>query len=238
MHKTRDEKILAAMKKLAVEQYGVTFIWKDESPLMKVLYVVSFMWIWNREFMTNYTTTVGNRVYWGTNKREGENQAYRMLRTLAHELRHIVRKNHDGHASYTYDYMSPQLFGIIALLFVFGAGVGLLFFSGVISPWTLVGALGLAFLGPWPSEGRTRIEVEGYTMTHAVDIWSGHPVDKPHDFIVENLTTMKYYKPCWDRAQLVQDLQAGIDVIKSGDYEKQSTLALQIKTIIKTGGEL
>lgn len=139
---------LEKVTKLGEEKYGLQVKFKDESPFMKLLGKILFF---NPKFMTNYTTTIGNTVYFANRKWLEENQES-AAHVLAHELVHIRDSNEAGSFIFSYTYLFPQCLALLSLLAIFS------------SWWWL---LCLAFLAPLPSPFRAYWELRGYAITDA-----------------------------------------------------------------------
>lgn len=144
-----------AMERLAVAD-GMKIIKKEKSPLMWIAYYVTFMFLWNRTFMTSYTTTGLGKI-WMPERFIGTDTGWR---TLAHELVHRRSAKRMGTVMHAIAYMWPQ---VVAPLGLFGL-FGLLY-----SPLYGLLAVLLVFLPPLiPAIGRVREEVPAYAMSTAV----------------------------------------------------------------------
>lgn len=134
---------------LGKKKFGLEVKFKDESVFMKSLGVVLFF---NPRFMTRYSTTVGNVVYFPSRSwlNDNKNSA---ARVLAHELVHISDATDAGSVLFSYAYLTPQVFALLSLL------------AFVHSPWWL---LCMLFLAPIPAPMRTYWELRGYAITDAV----------------------------------------------------------------------
>lgn len=119
---------------------------KDESVFMKLLGKLVFF---NKGFMTTYTTTIGNTISFPSRKFVEEKPESALI-VVAHEYRH-TRDNKRLSILYPLLYLSPQILALLTILFV------------VLFGWW--GLVGMAFLLPIPSCGRTVLEVHGYTMS-------------------------------------------------------------------------
>lgn len=139
---------LEKVTKLGKEKYGLQVKFKDESLFMKLLGKILFF---NPRFMTNYTTTVGNTVYFANRRWLQENEES-AAHVLAHELVHIGDSREAGPFLFSYTYLFPQCLAILSLLAIFS------------SLWWLPC---LVFLSPLPSPTRTYWELRGYAVTDA-----------------------------------------------------------------------
>lgn len=139
--------------KKSLERYYVFKIrYKNESSFMKILSVI--VWLFNRKFMTNYITTIGNTIYFPSKKFVEDNDAAAM-NVLAHEIVHIEQAEKYGRIPFSFLYLFPQvlaLFSAFAILAIFW--LPMLWFLAF-----------LVFIAPMPAPWRAKFEFEGYTMT-------------------------------------------------------------------------
>jgi len=156
---------------------------KSSSFLMKAIYYVSFMWIWQRKFMTDYTTTIGYKVYaadwmvdqkaWGT--------LYGIMR---HEFVHMLQKRKWGNL-FTLGYLFPQIFALLAFGSISAIWLG---------PWGLMPLVFILALLPFPSPFRSKWEAEGYTQTILVSYERRGAIDnRMIDRIKKHFTGPDYY---------------------------------------------
>jgi hypothetical protein len=122
--------------------------YKDESTLMKLIGYILFF---NKNFMTSFTTTLGQTVYFPNRERVEQSEVHYMA-TLAHEYVHAS----DAKA------ITSVLFGILYLMPLTLAPLMLLF---LFVHWGLALALFLLCLAPLPAYFRKRYELRGYTMS-------------------------------------------------------------------------
>lgn len=116
---------------------------KKESNLMRLLSAVLFF---NKEFMTNYVTTLYPRVY--VPEIPWKKPLTSQINVLAHEYVHLKDRKKLGWL-FNILYLSPQLFALLAL----GAF------------WNIWWLAALLFLLPLPSPGRAWLEFRAYKMT-------------------------------------------------------------------------
>ena len=140
---------------------GFKLIYKKTSPLMWAVYLLSFMWIWNRRFMTDFYTTIGYKVYIPEEPGKPLNWDG-VYRTLRHEFIHMLQRERYG-IWFGLSYVFPQVLAVLALPAFLAIWLG---------PWWLLFLSSLIALGPWPAPWRKRWEVEGYTQTMLVDFES------------------------------------------------------------------
>lgn len=132
--------------------YAIKVKYKTESMLMKVIAVI--LWIFNRKFMTDYVTTIGNTVYF-PNKEYIEKNPKAAMAVLAHEVVHIDQADRYGSFLFSVMYLFPQILAVLALLAIFAVvWLPMLWFLAF-----------LVFLAPFPAPWRAKFEFEGYTMS-------------------------------------------------------------------------
>lgn len=148
------------------------------------------------------TTTFIYPNVWFQSREEYESMPQHSISTLQHEwvhikdavtffgLSHIRLRLLNVLAFYTL-YVMPQLFGIISLVC---AACMLLCGCGISSAYCLIG---LIFLLPWPSPGRTFIEMRAYRRSHER---GAHVLD-----VLMSLTSSTYYFTTWARSSMLYD---------------------------------
>jgi hypothetical protein len=125
--------------------YSFNINYKDTSCFMKIIGMLLFF---NKTFMTNYVTTIGNTIYF-PNKQFIQDNQQESIEILSHELVHIKQAQKWGKILFSILYLFPQCLAIFALL-------------APVSLWFL---LFLLFLAPLPAPWRMYFEVGGYTMS-------------------------------------------------------------------------
>jgi len=136
---------------------------KRDSWLMWTLYAISFMWIWNRRFMTHFVTTIGSTVYspWELGER-----GVLDLAIVVHEAQHVYDKKAIGPLWFP-AYLFPQVLALLSLV-------------AMATPWyppAIWSLLAIAALGPWPAPFRVWAELRGYAEGYDVLI-SNHVTDE------------------------------------------------------------
>jgi len=121
---------------------------KQDSRLMKVLNVILFF---VPDFMTNFTTTIGETIYMPENELRREDVG--VVPLLSHECQHVWDNKRWG-LLYSIGYLFPQILALGAIGAVWGGLWWLLF---------------LIFLLPWPAPFRMLIERRGYLVFLALD---------------------------------------------------------------------
>lgn len=194
----------AAIRQL-VPNFEVRF--KDESKWQKVLGVLA--WVFNREYMTRYTTTFYPLV-WFPSKAFYEERPSPSLRILAHELVHLLdTKKHPVWMRVSYIF--PQVLALLAFIAIIPVAI-------LWGLWGLLPAgIGLALLAPWPAPWRTAWEMRGYGMSLACAVWmSPITVEAVRDNIVKNFVSSNYYFMSWSRARVLKQLDEWIARAKDG----------------------
>ncbi len=120
--------------------------YKDESWEMKLLYL--FIWWFCPNFMTSFTTVIGNTIYFPDRDfiRLHENSA---MRILAHEFVHLLDAEEWSEPAFMISYLFPQIFAVGVCSFPY-AGWYALFF--------------LLFLLPFPAPFRFHFESRAYAI--------------------------------------------------------------------------
>lgn len=132
-------------------QLNVKIEYKTESKLMKFL---GFLLFFNKKFMTNFVTTIGNTIYFPD---RGESSRIMNI-IIAHELMHIMDRaeaNKKFPFLFELKYLFPQVLGL-------GMAPALLF---PLSPWFALFLVFGIFLMPWNAKWRTLYEARGYATT-------------------------------------------------------------------------
>lgn len=115
--------------------------YKDKSIFMKLL---SYVLFFNKKFMTNYVTTIGNTIYYPSKEYINENEQ-RSIIILCHELMHLKQY----FFGFSFTYLLPQSLALFGLL-------------GFANPYWFICLL---FLLPIPSITRFMYELEAYSIT-------------------------------------------------------------------------
>lgn len=182
-----DTKIYEASASYLHATVGYTEMRKRSSPFMWFLYAVSFMWIWNRRFMTDFITTIAGRIYWPDGPRS--------WRTLWHECVHRKQAIRVGEPWFSIAYLFPQCFAALAVLAL----------GAFITPWALLFLLALLLVGPWPAPWRVMWEREAYLISAVCDGLRGGvgyiSSESYLDWMVENHCGWAYYRPSWSRSK-------------------------------------
>jgi hypothetical protein len=179
--------------------------YKDQSPFMKFLGTILFF---NKGFMTDYTTTIGNTIYI-------PNQNFMKMRPVSgavvfmHELVHLYDQKRLGSLWFSMSYMMPQIFAIPAILLF-------------LLSWKLALPVMLLCLAPTPAYFRMKYERRAYlssvyTIQKLGQRLNFNPhLDTQNASFVEYFVDSSYYF-MWpfkgiitaDFTQAVQNVQAG-----------------------------
>lgn len=125
--------------------------YKDESFFMKILGKIMFF---NKSFMTDYVTTVGNTIYFPS-KSFLARRPVSSLMILMHELVHVYDSKKFTSPLFSFLYLFPQILALLVLpLFFINWQIALLF---------------LLFLLPIPAYFRTYFEKRGYLISLYVE---------------------------------------------------------------------
>lgn len=182
---------------------------KSETWWWKALYY-TVIWVFNRRFMTHYATTVGTTVYL-PDRAYLESKGSQLVGLLAHELVHMRDRREMGKVTYFLKYSSPQIFAALALLSVFAV-------------WSLPMLVFLLFLLlalPIPSPGRKELELNGYTMSLAVQYWKDGSVHPAYISEYAKYFINSEYFFMWPFRKSIEDaLRARLRQIESGEILK------------------
>lgn len=184
---------------------GFQIRYKTESRSQRILGVL--IWIFNRTYMTRFTTTLYPHVYFPTRDFVTSNPQ-RAWEILAHEYVHLF-DNKRKPLHFRFMYLFPQILGLLA----FGA------FAAFFTPWALLFLVALVALAPWPAPGRTDAELRGYLMSVAVQYWPTRPQipDEMREWVVSNFTGWAYYKMCPNKLKVRAILDRMILRLESDD---------------------
>lgn len=201
-------KLLGILDLCDAEVPGFQMLFKDESGYMKFLNV--FAQLFNKEFMTTYTTTTGTSVYFPSRKYVIENQET-CASVLAHELVHMKDQQKDGVVLSFLSYSFPQLLAIFSLIAI----------GAVWNLWFLLALVFLLTLLPLPSPGRRDIEFRGYAMMMALRYWTGGEfTNADYDFYASKFTSSSYYFMWPFHDDIMNRLKMKAIDIRTGDVLK------------------
>jgi len=164
---------------------GFEIRYKDESWSSKVIAVL--VWIFNREYMTRFTTTRYPRVYFPS-REYVEASPMTATKILMHEFVHLWDRKQMGWW-FSIGYMLPQA---LALVFIVGAIT-----CAIWQPWwvaVISAACGVLCLLPLPAYWRMKFEMRGYTMNMLVNFYRyGFVRESTVEWITKQFTGSAYY---------------------------------------------
>jgi len=133
---------------LSTKLPGFKIAYKDESWLMKI---ISYIFFYNKTFMTSYTTTIGKTVYF-PNRKFVQDRDFDAIDILSHEFVHAKDCEKQGQVIFSFFYLFPQSLSLFMLLLL---------------PINIIASLILfaVFLSPLPAYWRKIYEVRGYQMS-------------------------------------------------------------------------
>jgi hypothetical protein len=160
---------------------GFELTFKNESDWMKFLNL--FAQLFNKGFMTRFTTTAGATVYIPSRQYLLDNQEA-VAGVLAHELVHMKEAQKDGVVLMFLRNAFPQILAALALFALIA----------LWSPWFLLALIFLLALLPLPSPSRRDVELRGYAMMMAIRYWTGGEfVEADYTFYANEFTGSAYY---------------------------------------------
>lgn len=169
---------------------GFEIRYKDESWSSKVIAVI--VWIFNRRYLTDYTTTRYPRVYFPSRAWVKENPRV-ATKVLLHEFVHLWDRQ-QKRVWHVFGYGLPQ----ILFLFLLPIFIVALCIPGPALKWWvtgIAGGLALLSLAPWPAWFRRRAELRGYAMNIAINVWRyGSLASGTVQWIVEHFTGWEYFR--------------------------------------------
>ncbi|MCI4669141.1 MAG: hypothetical protein MRZ79_13480 [Bacteroidia bacterium] len=169
---------------------------KDESWEMHLLNVLVF-WF-NPGFLTQYTTVIGKTIYFPDKNYIRYNETSAM-KTLVHEMVHILDARNQGVGFFALGYLFPQILTLGVFAFPF------------LGWWSL---LFLIFALPIPAPFRAESEARAY----ALDVLLAHPYD--HEDILNRIanlfTSWDYYRMSNSPKWVVERIRYWMDATESG----------------------
>lgn len=177
---------------------------KDESTLMKVLGKLLFF---NKDFMTKYSTTIGNTVYFPNRDYLKNNNIINTI-TFLHELVHIEDAKRVGILMFSLLYLSPQIFAVLTIP---------LFFIN----WWLALILSVILMAPLPAFFRMFFEKRAYfTSLYVANKLSvkykfNPLLDENKDMFLQQFKNSSYYF-MWIFPNLDKEFDQAVEKIKEG----------------------
>lgn len=188
-----DELCLMIAKRVS----GFAIKYKDESRWQGFL---GWLCFFNKKYMTTYTSTFGKTV-WFPSRKFVEKNKWVAFKILAHEYVHLLDRD-KARFVFEFSYVFPHFMFVFSLL----AFLSIRFSFG----W-LFSLLFLLFLLPIPAVFRAAVEMRGYSMNIAINIWRhGSLREDTREWIVEVFTGWPYYK-MWPFPSVVREWIADIE---------------------------
>jgi hypothetical protein len=152
--------------------------YKDQDTLMKILGTLLFF---NPKFKTSFTTTIGDTIYWPSEKFVQDNPLS-AANIFIHECVHIYDEKKNGSVSFKLGYLFPQILALPMLLLLF------------VLTWKIVLPLALLCLAPWPAPFRANAERRAYfvSMRAAYQLYGMDPTTQGTHY-AENFKNASYY---------------------------------------------
>src|SRR6185503_4444918 len=130
-----------------------------------LMWLMSKVLFFNKDFMTSYVTTIGSTVYF-VSREKVEHDPVSAMNTLAHECVHLEDSKRLS-ILFSMLYLCPQLLALLVMPALFLLG--------------LYGLIFLLFLAPIPSPGRMYFERRGYAMTLFAYDYRLREIGLPHE---------------------------------------------------------
>jgi hypothetical protein len=203
-----DMKLADIMSAIKYEFPDFKIIEKKDSRLMRILAKVLFF---NKNFMTRYITVIGSTVYVPSKQRMKENP-YAALEVLCHEWVHMKDNKAMG-PLFKLLYLTPQIFSLVALASLW---TGNLWWLGF-----------LAFLLPFPSFGRSELEMRAYSVSMAVAWWVLEQ-EPDYEKISKYFTSSAYYWMYPIKEAAIEDLEENFERIKRMELRPHEQQILEI----------
>jgi len=167
-------KMFSTLKEDLKKNYSFTIKYKNESFFMKM---IGFVLFFNKAFMKDFITTIGNTIYFPSRKFIEENEISAMI-TLCHELIHIKQAKKHGRVLFSLMYLFPQCLVLLSLL----AFLSFVWFHFI---WFLAF---LIFAAPIPAPFRKNFELEAYYMSLFIYYTNMKRNNLPADEIQRNMS--------------------------------------------------
>jgi len=165
----------------------------------------------NKNFMTRYITVIGSTVYVPSKQRMKENP-YAALEVLCHEWVHMKDNKAMG-PLFKLLYLTPQIFSLVALASLW---TGNLWWLGF-----------LVFLLPFPSFGRSELEMRAYSVSMAVAWWVLEQ-EPDYEKISKYFTSSAYYWMYPIKEAAIEDLEENFERIKRMELRPHEQQILEI----------
>ena len=206
--------------KLSIHFPKLQIKFKDQSVFMKILGTILFF---NKNYMTSFTTTIGNTVYFPT-EQFVRTRAVSSFIILMHELVHISDSRRYNPFLFGFLYLFPQC------LFLFS--IPLFFLS-----WKAA-LLMLVFLAPIPSYFRMNFERRAYLVSlyvmHRLNLKGNYNInlDKQKEFFLSSFKNSSYYF-MWPFNNLDKQFDAALIEIREGQRPYSDSVFDQIDSVME-----
>jgi hypothetical protein len=190
----------------AAQQYfpDLQIKYKNQSLFMKILGMILFF---NPTFMTSYITTIGSTVYF-PNTDEINNRPNSAAIVLLHELVHIHDSKKWGRLLFSFLYLTPQVFLLLAI-------------PALLIIWKIALVLFLLFALPFPSYFRMLFEKRAYlTSLYVLNAYGKKQNFPPllasqKDIWIKHFKDSSYYF-MWTFSNIDKDFDAAVVKIQAG----------------------
>jgi len=182
--------------------------------------ISKLVWIFNRRYMTDYTTTRYPKVYFPSREYIVSNPR-KATKILFHEFVHLWDRQEQG-VSFSFGYAFPQWLAIPNLVF----GTLFLLVSNEAASWVGAGAgwvFGALCASPLASQPRTMAELRGYSMNMAINYWRyGEVSDGTKEWVKGIFLDWSYYKMCWSGRYIASSVDRSLIRIRLSQFGIQS----------------
>lgn len=181
---------------------------KNESLSFLVKIIFAIAGFFNKRFLTDFTTVLGNKIYFPN--REFLSDDYRVCSILMHEYIHVIDKKRFC-GLFTFSYLFPQVLFLLSFLSLFSIfNLNYLFFL-----------IFIVFLLPLPSFPRKIWEMRGYTATMYMEYCvRGSISEATIQNVIKNMTGWEYYKISWNKNSVKKMIENTIKYIETGEGKK------------------
>jgi hypothetical protein len=192
------------------KKYNIRIISKKNSKLMKL---ISFILFFNKSFISNFVTTIGNNIYVPESFYNLNERQQKVI--ICHELVHIMDKKNDK--LFIIKYLFPQILVLFCLFSFFN--ILFLFF--------------LIFIFPIPSFFRKNYELRAYKVSLLVQKIYGFKNIEDYIDIYNNVFTNSsyYYMWPWGVKKELLDYYLRIKDLNFSDIENEDYFEI-IKEIV------
>ncbi len=210
--RTVNKQDLEDYRTLLKQELGIEVVEKTTSRFMKLLAKVLFF---NKNFMSGYITTIGNRVYWPNMEKGFGDNPESDFAVLFHEGQH-GSDSQSVPFLYEIAYLIPQIlavFGLLALL------------SILLNSHWLVFVFALFLATPIPSPGRMHIEMRALSCNIAFWVWCRGGVSQQSlDRFTRMFTTADYYFMWPSKSYCMKRFARAEEKVRAGELTRWQRL--------------